>query len=83
MNEQIKLLALQAGLQPFEDCGQGYVYKMEKFAELIITECIDEIKHLRMNYDTHRDVEPVENDWYIDAFLQAEVRLKEHFGVKE
>ena len=56
---------------------------LEKFAELIVQECIDEIKHLRMNYDTHQDVEPDENDWYIDAFLQAEVRLKEHFGVEE
>jgi hypothetical protein len=35
-----------------------------------------------MNYDTHQDVEPEENDWYIDAFLKAEVRLKEHFGVE-
>ena len=38
MNERIKELAEQAGLQPFEDCGPGYVYKMEKFAELIVQE---------------------------------------------
>jgi hypothetical protein len=36
MNPRIKELAEQAGLQPFEDCGPGYVYKMEKFAELIV-----------------------------------------------
>ena len=38
MNERIKELSLQAGLQPFEDCGPGYVYKMEKFAELVWTD---------------------------------------------
>jgi hypothetical protein len=68
-----------------EDAGKGTVVEgltAGKFAELIVQECIDEIKHLRMNYDTHQDVEPEENDWYIDAFLQAEVRLKEHFGVE-
>ena len=40
MNERIRELANEAGLQPFEDCGPGYVYKMEKFAELIVKECI-------------------------------------------
>lgn len=39
MNKLIKELAQQAGLQPFEDCGPGYVAKMEKFAELIAEEC--------------------------------------------
>jgi hypothetical protein len=39
MNERIEQIAKQAGLQPFEDCGPGYVHKMEKFAELIIQEC--------------------------------------------
>ena len=39
MNERIRQLANEAGLQPFEDCGPKYVYKMEKFAELIVREC--------------------------------------------
>ncbi len=39
MNERINQLANEAGLQPFEDCGPKYVYKMEKFAELIVREC--------------------------------------------
>ena len=39
MNERINQLANEAGLQPFEDCGPKYVYKMEKFAELIVAEC--------------------------------------------
>jgi hypothetical protein len=43
MNERINELADQAGLQPFEDCGPGYVYKMEKFAELIVAKVLDEV----------------------------------------
>lgn len=43
MNERIRELSAEAGLQPFEDCGPGYVYKMEKFAELIVLECCKEI----------------------------------------
>ena len=35
----------------------------------------DLVKELRNKYDTHRDIEPPENDYYIDAFLQVEVRL--------
>lgn len=35
MNERDIEFAKQAGLQPFEDCGPKYVYKMEKFAALI------------------------------------------------
>jgi len=41
MNERIRQIAQQAGLQPFEDCGPGYVYKMEKFTELLVNECAD------------------------------------------
>jgi hypothetical protein len=80
MNDRIMQYILEVGT----DCSGKWMSlsQAEKFAELIVQECIDEIKHLRMNYDTHQDVEPEENDWYIDAFLQAEVRLKEHFGVE-
>ena len=39
MNENILECAQEAGLQPFEDCGPGYVAKMEKFAQLIVSEC--------------------------------------------
>ena len=39
MNENILECAQEAGLQPFEDCGPGYVAKMEKFAKLIVKKC--------------------------------------------
>ena len=84
MNERIEKLAREAGVVYHTRLGaETNTDDLEKFAELIVWECIEEIKHLRMKYDTHRDVEPEENDRYIDAFLQAEVRLKEYFGVEE
>jgi hypothetical protein len=82
MNKRIKELFTLAFPPSLNDSNLVQL-SAEKFAELIVEECIDEIKQLRKKYDTHEDVEPEENDWYVDAFLQAEVRLKEHFGVEE
>jgi len=85
MNPRIKELHLKAGFWASEQLPftnpEWVELRDEKFAELIVRECIDEIKNLRRNYDTNQDVEPEENDWYVDALLQAEVRLKEHFGM--
>ena len=93
MNERIKKLAEQANIRfgrmaildgdPKGMARYVTYSEFEKFAELFLEEVIDELKALRKTYDTHRDVEPEENACYIDAFLQAEVRLKEHFGVEE
>lgn len=75
MNERIKKLATEAGLQPFEDCGPGYVYKMEKFAELIVKECC----------------KVIENGGYWSGGIMGEKRqatppeiaqmIRDHFGV--
>ena len=67
MNERIKQLAEQAGLQPFEDCGPKYVYKMEKFAELIVGECCDIVRQCRFAPDEDAIVNEIVN----------------HFGVEE
>ena len=70
MNERIKQLAEQAGLQPFEDCGPKYVFKMEKFAELIVKECANMARVYRNHeFDFTGDLE-------LDEFM-----LK-HFGVE-
>ena len=69
MNERINQLANEAGLQPFEDCGPKYVYKMEKFAELIVKECA------RVASDRVMDVEG--NDWGVRW------AIKNHFGVEQ
>ena len=68
MNKRINELAAQAGLQPFEDCGPGYVYKMEKFAELIVRECIDTVLDSSVEYATRP---------------QIANEIREHFGVEK
>jgi hypothetical protein len=45
MNERIKLLALQAGMVIIEDRFSTYLPFVEKFAELIVRECIDTAFH--------------------------------------
>ena len=44
MNERIKQLALQAGItvvpEPFDDASHSWNNTMEKFAELIVRDCI-------------------------------------------
>ena len=71
MNERIKELALQAGLQPFEDCGPGYVKKMEKFAELIVRECAEV------------GLDSVEDGDDIDAIMKrVHNNILKHFGVE-
>jgi hypothetical protein len=71
MNELIREVAKEAGLQPFEDCGPGYVYKMEKFAELIVKKC------MTIGFNT---VYKVDDDSAAVAVYQ---NIKEHFGVEE
>jgi hypothetical protein len=60
MNERIKELAEQAGLQPYYDAQEE---QMEKFAQLIVKECINICNdtadpHLYRNQDTHLRMAP-------------------------
>lgn len=82
MNERIKELAEQAGLQPFEDCGPGYVYKMEKFAELIV----QEMSRLLEQYHSDSFPEDTVDDFdrgYLAGLHTAQKAVKKHFGVEE
>ena len=47
MNEQIKLIALRAGMEDFPIEGVNTLYgnkEIEKFAELIVRECVSTLK---------------------------------------
>jgi len=79
MNPRIKELAEQAGLQPFEDCGPGYVYKMKKFAELIVEECV---KITRPDTEYPNEGNDWEQGFHIGKEDAAD-HIKEHFGVEE
>ena len=86
MNERIKELWTQAEQRQVDDNGGVWVKTIfetrEKFAELIVRECIDKI-------ETHRI--PVGNsaagemacEWTYSALKEIKNEIKEHFGVKE
>jgi hypothetical protein len=75
MNERIRELAREAGFYANPD-----IEKFEKFAELIVRECIDKI-------ETHQI--PVGNsaagemacEWTYAALKEIRDEIKQHFGV--
>ena len=79
MNERIQELAVQAG---WDNHHSKFDTRIEKFAELIVRECIDKI-------ETHRI--PVGNsaagemacEMTYSALKEIRDEIKEHFGVKE
>jgi hypothetical protein len=66
MNERIKELAREAGLLVHNPT--GVPTKLEKFAELIVAECIDAVSDCSVEYCTRP---------------QIVSEIKEHFGVEE
>ena len=85
MNERIKQLAIEAKLIAPEYNGFDHTrlsISQQRFAELIVKECIEKI-------ETHRI--PVRNspagelacEWTYDALKCVRDEIKEHFGVEE
>ena len=78
MNERIKELSIKAGFPEWSN--HAIEFELEKFAELIVNECIDKI--------TTYDLVPGhsakwEDIYYTHARLLQDLgeELKEHFGV--
>ena len=69
MNERIKLLIKQATI--WEGMEDGYIFNKEKFAELIVRECMEQVWYTRED-GINGNVSQVIKD-----------RIKEHFGVEE
>jgi len=74
MNERIRELAEQAGI--FEN-----LYTTEKFAELIIRECLDKIETYRIPVGNSRSGE-LACEWTYDALKEIRDGIKETFGVE-
>ena len=70
MNERIKELAREAGLLAYNP--EGPPTKLEKFAELIVQECISALEE-----KIHRSIDNEGDE------IWADLILKEHFGVEE
>jgi hypothetical protein len=78
MNERIKELAEQASLELFDDTAHHRLLKgfAEKFAELIVKECIGCI-------DIVGRVEWIGPPTYDLAIGACKLKVQQHFGVKE
>ena len=79
MNERIRLLALQAGLKmPADTEYNGHIYRnaLEKFAELIVKECLEQIDKIRDGCEAdNENQQALGADW-------AGLAVARHFGVK-
>jgi len=82
MNERIEQLLEQAraeecfwvGSKPATTVGYD---ELEKFAELIVKECVSQIENLSPGYDDYRN--QIEDAFRRDCVEQ----VKQHFGIKE
>jgi hypothetical protein len=74
MNERIRELAEQSTtyIEPTFSSGEGWIFDKEKFAELIVQECIDIIAPYSV-----RMIKPGEE------YLHPIQEIREHFGVEE
>ena len=79
MNERIKSLLVKAHLDVMEDLGDiDSNHVAEKFAELIIQECVKFCEH-ESNDDDH-------DEYDMGMWVKAEsikTAIKQHFGVEE
>ena len=71
MNERIKELAEQAGMNIVDDKFSTYGKFAEKFAQLIVRECLDQCYNRGMN------------DALYEGQLKAAAYIEEHFGIEQ
>jgi len=89
MNKQIRLLAEKAGIHD-DVCSMCPIHELEKFAELIINECIDQVAGTKIVAqgagDEFGDLsESARNKYkqWNNALVIATMNVRDHFGVKE
>jgi hypothetical protein len=77
MNERLKELAEQAMVPaPYEFGGTYMAFSKEKFAELIVRECMWNIMV--------RKEEAIDNNWHVDEAMSAAISdIADHFGVEQ
>ena len=73
MNERIRLLAEQAGIYKLNLSDETEYWIMEKFAELIVQECVAICK----------DIDGEDNIDAKSGRQDCAVEIQEHFGVEE
>ena len=74
MNKRIEKLIEQCTVQEFSDCTGGFeTFDKEKFAQLIVKECID--------IASQEDFDVMMKEGY--PCSQTAKKIREHFGVEE
>jgi hypothetical protein len=89
MNKQIRLLAEKAGIHD-DVCSMCPIHELEKFAELIINECIDQVAGTKIVAQGAGDEfselsESARNKYkqWNNALVIATMNVRDHFGIKE
>ena len=87
MNERMVELIKQAGGIQYDEDGDELTpilvgKDLEKFAELIVKECIDKIETYRIPVGNSAAGE-MACEWTYDALKEIRDEIKEHFGVEE
>jgi 2-iminoacetate synthase ThiH len=86
MNTQIKKLLEQSGLQPYYDAQEGHI---EKFAELLIKECLQQCEQIRNDALTQKKSEFLTESGkmlYEGVYGGANncgYAIQQHFGVEK
>jgi hypothetical protein len=82
MNERIQALAREAGLPTYNP--QGIPTKLEKFAELIVWECLEELRYTVLDtQELRRDKSTDYQVGWEDGMFDAGETIKNIFGVEE
>ncbi len=83
MNERIKALAEEASVtirSHYDELGST-PFELEKFANLIIKECINKIETYQISVGNSAAGE-MACDWTYDALKEIRDEIKQHFGVE-
>ena len=80
MNEQIRLLAEQAGMVIVDDEFSTYGKFAEKFAQLIVAECIRYVQYRTTDWDADLHWIFRDESGYMEVDIES--LLREHWGVE-
>ena len=89
MNERIKQLAEQANpdFAKFYIVGPWHAEDIEKFAELIVKECVDKVDKTGFAFNEQPQYNDKQNALVSEGFFWAlesvKQQIREHFGVEE
>lgn len=79
MNERIRELAHEVGLPTYNP--DGIPTKLEKFAELIVRECMEQGKQIQLQTVSNGSKDYVDDrEMGIEVFMN---QIKKHFGVEK